>query len=588
MVEAQYEMLTVKDSPLLQRLTTLHEITSHIDAAPDRDAIIKVVRTEAARVLDYKICFASMSGSNSYLVIVLSPGIEERVLDGMHFRIGEGSPGWVIENGMSVIKEIERGRDSGVDIDSRIQALGVKSLMSVPMWAGSSIVGALTFGSVEPEFYTEEDARVAQLLALSLGTALNNVMNLEIDRKRINQIELINQISGKLSSMLRLEELLSSAADAIRQAFNYFDVTVFLLTDDRKELVLKAHAGSFHDFLPQGYRQLVDSGIMGWVASHSEKLLCNDISQDSRYYSYEYRDTKSELAVPIKIDNDVVGVLNVEDTRVHAFDETDAMVLETLCDQLGSAIRNAKLYEELYQANTKLTQLDKMKSEFLGIVSHDFRSPLSSIMLASKSLLRNEAIQKIQRAREYLQLIVDQANRLNQLAEDTLSITKLESGQLSYVFKIVNVERLIQDAVSMVRFSSKHHFEFKVDPEVLFINGDQTKLRQTIQNLVSNAVKYSPQGGMIKVVCENISPDEVLISISDEGIGIPSDKLDRLFQKFSRVDSTDAREIKGAGLGLWICREIVQSHGGKIWVESEPGKGSIFKLTLKKTQEESA
>src|SRR5262249_11204810 len=156
---------------------------------------------------------------------------------------------------------------------------------------------------------------------------------------------------------------------------------------------------------------------------------------------YEYHNTKSELAIPIRIDDEIVGVLNVEDTKLHAFDDTDELVLETISDQLGIALRNAKLYAEISRSNMKLTELDKMKSEFLGIVSHDFRSPLASIMLAGKSLLKNDNVQALPRVKEYLQLIVNQANRLNTLAEDTLSIAKLESGRLSYFFKIVNLER---------------------------------------------------------------------------------------------------------------------------------------------------
>jgi signal transduction histidine kinase len=178
--------------------------------------------------------------------------------------------------------------------------------------------------------------------------------------------------------------------------------------------------------------------------------------------------------------------------------------------------------------------------------------------------------------------MVEQAVRLNQLAEDTLSITKIESGSLNYYFKIVNVERLIQDAISMVRTSVKHTLEYKVHPDAIFIKGDQPKLRQVVQNLVSNAVKYSPRGGKVNILVDDFEPNEILVSVTDEGIGIAPEQIDKLFQKFSRVETGEAVNIKGSGLGLWICREIVQAHGGKIWVESSPGSGSAFKFTLKK------
>jgi len=407
------------------------------------------------------------------------------------------------------------------------------------------------------------------------------------EQKRLAQIRLISEVTNRMSADLDLQELLDIAAASIQITFNYFDVTVFLITAGGKMLDLSAHAGNFTDFLPHGYQQNIDKGFIGRAARMGEIVMCNDVRSRPDYLAYEYHNTKSEIALPIAIDGKVIGVLNVEDTRLNAFDDTDSLVLSTLSDQLGIAMKNARLYEEVRQANMKLIELDTMKSDFLGIVSHDFRSPLSSIMLAARSLLKNEVIQSIPRAKEYMQLIVDQAVRLNQLAEDTLSITKIESGQMTYYFKIVNMERLIEDAGSMVRFSKRHEIEYHVDPEAIFVKGDQTKLRQVFQNVVSNAVKYSPAGGKIKVDVQNHSPDEILAAVSDQGMGVPPEKLGKLFQKFSRVDSRESKEIKGAGLGLWICREIVVAHGGRIWMESEPGSGSTVKFILLRSPEDS-
>jgi phosphoserine phosphatase RsbU/P len=447
-------------------------------------------------------------------------------------------------------------------------------------------MGALSFASARTGAYEEPEVWIAQLLAILAATALKNTAIFEDAQKRLSQIELVNEIGGKLTSTLDLDELLTSAAETVQKTFSYFDVTVFLVDRKAGVLGLVAHAGSYTDFLPHGYRQRLSEGIVGWVASHGERCLVNDVTEDPRYMAYEYHSTKSELAVPIRIDNEVVGVLNIEDTRLHAFDETDAVVLDTLCDQIGSAMKNARLYDEVRRANLKLTELDRMKSDFLGIVSHDFRSPLASIILAARALIKRQENADPQRTQEYLTIIVDQANRLSMLAEDTLSITKMESGQLNYFHRVVNVERLIKDAAALVNFSRRHAIEYHVDSSVSYIKGDQTKLRQVLQNLLSNAVKYSPRGGKVMVTATDASEEALRVSVSDEGIGIPADQLDRLFQKFSRIDTAEAREIKGSGLGLWICREIVRAHGGEIWVESEWGKGSTFTFTLRKVQPE--
>ncbi len=569
---------------ILRRVESLHELAVQMDGAHSRDEILNVVRAEVKWLVTYQVCFVGLLNRTQthYIVRTLSPVADATELDHKHFPVNEGMLGWVIKNQSSIVEDIGSGPMFSESLEGKIEEFGIKSLLIVPMLAGDDLVGCLAFGSTQSNAYGQEDAGLAQLLGAYLATALKHISMFEDAEKRITQIESINEISGRLTSLLNLDALLSMAAASIQKNFNYFDVTVFLLSEDKTELVLEAHAGSFVDFLPHGYRQSFNEGIVGWVGIHGDKVLANDVSQDPRYKAYEYHNTRSELALPIKVDNEIVGVINVEDTKLHAFDETDVVVLETLSDQLGGAIKNAKLYDEVQKANMKLIELDKIKSEFLGIVSHDFRSPLSSIILAGKSLLKNEIVQNTKRLKEYLQLIVEQATRLNQLAEDTLSVTKIESGQLSFYFKVVNLERLFQDAISMVRFSGRHQILTRVEADVAFIKGDQSKLRQVVQNLVSNAVKYSPQGGTVHVVAADLTSDVMLVSISDEGIGIPPEYHDKLFQKFSRVDTGENRDIKGTGLGLWICKEIVEAHGGKIWVESEKGRGSTFKFTLKK------
>ncbi len=573
----------IEGSELMRRLSLLHEIQLHIDAAKNRDEIFSILRGETKWLVDHDLCLMGLVNRSAthYVVNIISSAVDLNDINHKHFTLDEGSLGWVIRNRTAMIEDLTSpGEATTNSMGARLRALGITSLLIVPMRIEREVIGALAFGSRKRDPYNEVDSGVLQLLAHYFSAAIKNAGIFDDIRKRISQIELINDITRKLTSMLNLEEVLKTAATSIQKTFNYFDVTVFLLSPDKKELILEAHAGSFVDFLPHGYHQQVTRGIVGWVATHGTKVLCNDVAQDARYVTYEYHNTRSELTLPIKVENEVVGILNVEDTKLHAFDETDAMVLETLSDQLGIIIRNAKLYDDIRQANMKLTELDKMKSEFLGIVSHDFRSPLSSIILAGKSLLKNETVQSIKRLKEYLQIIVDQANRLHQLAEDTLSITKMEAGRLNYHFKIVNVGRLFDDAISMVRLSNRHQIRYDVHPDVAFIKGDHSKLRQVIQNLVSNAVKYSPGGGNIVVAARPHSGDQILVTISDEGIGVPAEKIEKLFQKFSRVDSPEANQIKGAGLGLWICREIVEAHGGKIWLESQVGKGTTVFLTL--------
>jgi len=290
----------------------------------------------------------------------------------------------------------------------------------------------------------------------------------------------------------------------------------------------------------------------------------------------------SAAAVPLIIDGEPAGVLAVGDAKPRAFDAADVALLEAVAGQLAASIRSARLLERARGTNAQLMELDRLKSDFISIVSHDFRSPLASIILAAKGAQRLEPDTPPQVLAEHMGIIVDQATRLSQLAEDTLSITRIESGQLSYHFTIVDLGEAIANAVAAVPPGRRHTIETAVDPAASRARADATKVRQVIQNLVSNAVRYSPAGGKVLVRTRDGGNDGVEVSVSDEGIGIPEEQMGRLFQKFSRVDTPAARGIKGAGLGLWICREIVRAHGGRIWAERNPDRGTTFRFLLQK------
>jgi len=575
------------------RVSTLHEIALQIDAARSNDEILRVLRNEIRWILQHRVCFACLLNTfhSEYTVIALSPQGESGLKDGTRHPAGAGVSGTVIMNQSPLCLDPAEfaGEPAGAQEGAAeqlpeefLKSAGMRSLLVVPLRTGDETIGTLGFASEAEGAFGEHEIVLAQLLATQVAIALLHNAVFEDAQRRIAQIELVNELAEDLTSTLELDQLLSAAAETIRKTCSFFDVSIFLVDRPRQEAYLVAHSGTHADFLPAGYRQKFSEGIVGWSITHDERVMSGDVTEDSRYSANFYTETRSEMSIPIRVEHEIVGVLNVEDERRHAFDETDAIVLETLCDQLGSAIKNAQLYDRLKRTNAKLTEFDRMKSDFLGIVSHDFRSPLASIVLAASALLKRPDAVDGRRLREYLTVIVDQANRLIRLAEDTLSMTKMEAGQLNYFFNMVNIERLIKDTISMVTVSGRHTVTYELDPRVGFVRGDPTKLRQVLQNLLSNAVKYSPAGGKVTIRAAHHSSEQLVVAVTDEGIGIPADQIGKLFQKFSRVDTPQSKEIKGSGLGLWICREIVKAHGGQIWVESQVGKGSTFAFTVKK------
>ncbi|MGK5511280.1 ATP-binding protein [Brevibacillus formosus] len=257
----------------------------------------------------------------------------------------------------------------------------------------------------------------------------------------------------------------------------------------------------------------------------------------------------------------------------------------------GPQVRYIQLYAEplfrnqekwstllVYRDFTKEYEIDQMKSEFVSTVSHELRTPLASVLGFAELLLKKEL--KPERQQRYLATIYQEATRLTALINDFLDLQRMESGRQTYELENVAVDQVIQDIFGLYQVQSPlHRFELDLQTEQTVVYGDQAKLRQVFVNLISNAVKYSPHGGHVRVSCRQ-DGNRLLVEVQDEGLGIPSEAIPHLFTKFYRVDNSDRRAIGGTGLGLAIVREIVHMHHGEVAVTSESGKGSTFTVTL--------
>ena len=229
---------------------------------------------------------------------------------------------------------------------------------------------------------------------------------------------------------------------------------------------------------------------------------------------------------------------------------------------------------------TAFREAEEMKSTFISIISHELKSPVALIKGYADTLRREDAHWDEKTLRESLDVIVEESDRLNQLIDNLLDASRLQAGALKLEFSYLRIDKLAEKEVEKFRTQSKEHL-FAVDfpPDLPLVRGDSERLRQVLDNLLSNAIKYSPQGGLIKVGGW-ADEDWVYVYVSDEGIGIPREEQERIFERFYRAESALTPRTRGAGLGLYLCKAVVEAHGGKIWVESEPGKGAkfIFKL----------
>jgi signal transduction histidine kinase len=292
------------------------------------------------------------------------------------------------------------------------------------------------------------------------------------------------------------------------------------------------------------------------------------------------RRPQSAICIPLFTGQKKVGVLMLEGRRqTDGFLRGDIPWLEAVADLIALAIENAYLREEL-QATKALEEANRLKSELISTLAHEMRTPLTSIKGYSTALLMEEASFDPGTEKEFLQIIDEECDVLQDLIHDLLESSIIDAGLLKLEHQPVMLLRLANSVVDdMSHRTRKHRFLVDFPDHFPIVDADPRRVEQVLRNLLDNAVKYSPQGGLV-VVRGEVDEGEVVISVADQGVGIAPEHLNRLFEKFFRVESGLGRHVVGSGLGLPIARTIVESHGGRIWAESQVGEGSTLYFTL--------
>ena len=288
----------------------------------------------------------------------------------------------------------------------------------------------------------------------------------------------------------------------------------------------------------------------------------------------------STICMPLLTGQTKVGVLILESrSQTDGFAEEDIPFLRTIADLVAQSIENTRRTEELQSARA-LEAANRLKAELISTLAHEMRTSLTSIKGYSTALLMEEATFDLKTQQEFLEIIDEECDILQDLIHDILESSIIDAGLLRLEPQPVRLPRLAQSMIDDIAHRSEEH-RFLVDcPEDFpLLDADPYRIEQVLRNLLDNAVKYSPQGGLV-VVRGEVSGDNVVISVADQGAGIAPEHLNRLFEKFFRVKSASGCHVVGSGLGLPIARTIVESHGGHIWAESKPGEGSTFYFTL--------
>ena len=412
------------------------------------------------------------------------------------------------------------------------------------------------------------------------------------DRARLKI--LLDVIKG-MSAETDFDRLLQLIMEETTRAMEADRSTLFLVDRDRGELWSRVALGLQEK---KEIRFKAHLGIAGHVATTGELLNIPEAYDDSRFNQAVDRQTgyrtKTILCMPVRNkEGTIVGVLQVLNKRVGVFTPADEEMLDALSSQAAIALENARLYEDLRNAYAELKQLDAMKGNFLANISHELRTPLAPIIGYVEMLLSGRPGPLTDRQRSHLTVVGQAVQRLQGLIEALLAFVQMGQGDLGIQPRPFALGPMLEERAHLMtpRATEKGLMvEVGVPADLPDVLADGQQIARAMMLMLDNAIKFTPQGGRIILsVKAHVAPDDapsgwehgyVEVSLSDTGIGMPADKISRIFDKFYQVDASATRSYGGTGLGLALVKQIMESHGTTVTVESTPDVGSTFRFRL--------
>ncbi len=327
----------------------------------------------------------------------------------------------------------------------------------------------------------------------------------------------------------------------------------------------------------------LEGSAAGWVFRHGETLVIQNTAQDQRHFKEVDRllggQTRSLVAIPIVFGGQPLGVLEAINKRdKQGYAEEDVLILETLATLASFLLHERLLQQQMEQARNQVADLERMKADFIAITSHELRTPLG-LILGHASFLREFVGTEY---REQLDMIIRNATRLKEIVDGLSSMDNIQKGTARLRQRQVSMARLVQDVVeSFYDEARRKQIELRAElgQSPLTVEGDASKIEIALDHLVRNAITFTDPGGHVVVRAEAV-PGYVRVQVEDDGIGIPKKDLTRIFERFYQVESHLTRKHGGMGLGLSVAKAMIELHGGRIWAESEEGKGSRFTFLL--------
>ena len=570
-----------------EEVAALNEIAAIVSRSLDLPAVLDAVLSQLRRVVDYDGAVVYLDDGRQLLAAAV--------------------------RGEAELDEAARQARTRSDPDHQrlasareplIVSEPARSWMGVPLLALGESIGFLSIDKRQPAQFDAEDAHRAQAFARIAAAAIENARLFDRERRALSELSALAGITEAGLSVLRLDDMLHELIRRMVKSTGAAAGMILLLDGER--LIARAAVGL--DQAVVGYVEKVGQGFSGRIAATGRSLIIMDAETDPLVDNPFVRRAgiKTVLGVPLKASAPgdatlaprVVGVAHIDFKSLRPIEATEIARFEVMADRAARAIENAQLVErisayaeeleqrvaertrDLERAVEKVQEADKLKSQLLSTVSHELRTPLASIKGYVTTLIDYRERLQVATQDEFLRIVDSEADRLRELVENLLDMSRLEAGVLRIHPEPAPLKPIIDRALATLQPKLVGR-EVGVDaPETLpDVMIDPVRIQQVLSNLIDNAAKYTPPGLPIHIGIQ-AGDTHVTVSVRDSGPGIPPEHAEKIFDRFYRIENAGIRSTGGIGLGLAISRGLIEAHGGRLWVESHAGEGSTFAFSV--------
>ncbi len=578
----------------VKELSILYDVSSEALGAPSINVFLSFVARRLPASMQYQQAVAVVCCSldeNDYLA--WSDNIDKDVAERICISPGEGTLGkLMIDEGVLLEYEIARLDAFWADCD-------VKSILAVPVTVNGEPIGSICVYYLSHKWhFLEEEKHLLRGISEQIAQFIARDAVEREKRQRAREIPTLLEVSKALASVVEVEELLPAIEGTLVETLEAAEAGALLLFDEGTGMLTVESSFGYDISALRQISLQVGESMSGkvfksgkpkvWAAPEEAAAAMANMTDHNRVYfrqaSGGFDHPKSAIGVPLVYREGKIGVLTLENFRNKGgLSMSDLPFLQALAELTVISMNQIRLLQQTEQTKA-MGEADLLKSELIAALAHDMRTPLTSIKGYASALLLDDVEWDEKTKVDYLRIIDEETSELQVMIQDLLESSIIDAGLLQIEKEPTLIPRLVEGLVKeMTRRTAKHRFVISFGAGFPAVDADPRRVEQVLRNLLDNAVKYSPEGGLV-VVRGQAADDEVIVSVADEGVGIAPEHLNRLFEKFFRVKSPLGRQVRGSGLGLPISRTIVESHGGRIWAESELGKGTTIYFSLPRKQ----